>query len=221
MFVSSFVVAETVAVDSVQPVTTSLLTTSSGEVDSANGSDDVLSDNASLLKAELRERVEATATKVEATATKVDSRLRQEVDDGLNKVEAKIQEKKELRAKNGSRNISLPKEPRSPRQLQAGLMNAISKIDNPRARESLEKNMDKFMNKYQNRLQKMSNVTVEVANEDGSAIIRAKEESKFLGLFKVQKTRRFEVSADGEVKEKGSFFGFLFSKSKASVETTE
>ncbi|MBN1175881.1 hypothetical protein JXA48_04525 [Candidatus Woesearchaeota archaeon] len=99
-------------------------------------------------------------------------------------------------------------------KLQTGLANAMTQVKNENAKVVLEQNMNKFAEQYQNRLANMEGVEVTVDEETGAAMIKAKEEVKFLGMFKTQKTKKFELSADGEIKEKKSAFGFLYSKAK-------
>ena len=97
-------------------------------------------------------------------------------------------------------------------QLQRGLQNALGNVNNTAARQRLETNMERFQEHYQQRLALMEGLEVTQMDEETGAItLRAREEVRYFGFIKGRATKRFMVSSDGNVTERGPWYRFLYS----------
>lgn len=71
--------------------------------------------------------------------------------------------------------------------------------------------MLRFQERYQTRLQNMTEIEVEEVDEEtGAVTVRAKEEVRFLGFIKGKATKRFEMSADGNINEKAPWYSLFY-----------
>ena len=94
--------------------------------------------------------------------------------------------------------------------------NALTNVENERAREVLQRNLERFLEKYQQRLErKMQNVTIESVDEEtGEATITAKEPVRFFGFIKGKATKRFEMDASGNINERAPWYSIFYSEEK-------
>ncbi len=96
-------------------------------------------------------------------------------------------------------------------KLQTGLENALENVKNENAKQQLQQNIEKFQQKYEVKLQKMEGLEITEVNEETGAVkLKAKEEVKFLGFIKGKASKTYNMDAEGNIKEKKSWYRFLY-----------
>ncbi len=91
-----------------------------------------------------------------------------------------------------------------------GLENAQIRVRNNETAEHLERVMNKIQEKKREQLAKLEGLEVS-EDDEGKVVAKGKVEGKFLGLFKMQRTLRYEISEDGNTERKKNMFEFLWS----------
>ena len=96
-------------------------------------------------------------------------------------------------------------------RLQSGLENVLAlPTTNENARERIQLNMNRFQNTFQERMQRMHNAEIENFDSDTGAVqIKAEEEVKLFGLFKIRTTNRFSINERGQIQEKNQWYRFM------------
>lgn len=96
-------------------------------------------------------------------------------------------------------------------RLQQGLDNALSQVRNENAKQKLEQNVERFQERYSKRMRRMEGLEItEVDEETGAVKLQAREEVKFLGLFKAKVKKGFEIDANGNIEEKQPWYRFMY-----------
>jgi hypothetical protein len=90
----------------------------------------------------------------------------------------------------------------------AGLLNAIDTVKNVETKLHLEEVFSKISDKKQEQLDKIMNKSL--STDKNMTTLIGKKQSKLFGLFTVERTVKYEIDEDGEVKEKG--IGRIFYK---------
>jgi len=96
-----------------------------------------------------------------------------------------------------------------------GLENAQLRVRTEEQKQHLNQVMEKIQEKQRIKLNKLSNLEFE--EKEDEVIIKGKKEAKLFGLFRVQKTHRYTISEEGEIKYQKRFFDFFW-KIDRSVE---
>lgn len=98
-------------------------------------------------------------------------------------------------------------------RLQTGLENALTKVNNTRAREVLTRNLERWMGKYQERMQRMENIEIEEVDEEtGEATMKAQEPVKYFGFIQGKATKRFEMNRNGTINERAPWYSIFYTE---------
>lgn len=83
-------------------------------------------------------------------------------------------------------------------QLNQGIDNVLSQVQNQNAKRVLQQNMNRFQEQYKERLHLFEDVEIiEVNEETGDVVVQVREEVSFLGLFKFRLRNQYEMNEEG------------------------
>lgn len=89
-----------------------------------------------------------------------------------------------------------------------GLDNVVLRVQSEEQKQHIESIANKIQSKWQLRFNRLEQL--KFSEQEGNVIAEGKTETKFLGIFKTQRTLRYNVSGDGEVMQQAKWYDQLY-----------